>query len=351
MCHACEFDGHTARSPQFPSHEDAVVLANTSQNTACPTITSQLDIRLPLTPPPEGKGVEAGVQHTLLRRLLFGPNTFYETEQINVTSGMAEQRLRPSYNYNPAGLRPYYTAAQLANIPICAEQQRHCRPSTRNPLHREPAVLNLSRKFLCSRTTLHGPARTTPTRALPLFNQLKQFVASSTRPTRMAAGPAARVRFLPTPNPSQQATPTLWRRAVFLLEDLDVRALDFTQASAPESTRLVSPACNNFAGDRLREVVPIAAARVTKVRMLSATNPRPATVQRQTTPSLRRKLTLRHGVSRSSGKNTRFELQLTPKLLDNQTSVSANNGQRQRVCPLEFPDPSARSSCLLRFKL
>ncbi|MES2694944.1 MAG: hypothetical protein V4773_15845, partial [Verrucomicrobiota bacterium] len=242
----------------FHATRQVSVFANTSQNIGLPDYTFVLGPDATLPPPPEGKGVEYGIQLTLLDAKLFGRITYYDTKQNNVTEGMGvNNAFTPSYNFIMQTVAPYYTPAQLAKYP-------DLRPSVganADTADSESSgiesrwILNLSSKFrLLANYSYTDQAKENPyPRTYPLYNQLKALITELDAANPNAAGAGLGVSGLATRNPSPPSgTATIGEELAFRLQDLDDRALDFSQASGARKHKASVTGVYNFGEGRLR---------------------------------------------------------------------------------------------------
>ncbi len=234
-----KFEGKTRTlGLMFHLTKSVSLFANTSENIGLPDFTFVLGPDGTVPPPPEGKGIEGGVQLTLFKGRLFGRVTYYDTEQINVTNGMGvNNAFTPSYNYILQTVAPYYNAAQLEKYPDLrpVSQANADTVDSSSKGVESRWILNVTSKFrLLANYSYTSQAKDNPyRRTYPLYQQLTQFIADLDAANPNAAGPGLGVSGLTTRNPSPPGpdTETIGQELAFRLEDLDSRALDFVQAS------------------------------------------------------------------------------------------------------------------------
>jgi iron complex outermembrane recepter protein len=254
-----KFSGHT-RTLGLMYHvtKTLSVFVNTSQNIGLPDYTFRLGPDALVPPPPEGKGVEAGVQLNLFASRLFGRITYYDTQQLNVTNGMGvNNAFTPSYNFILDTVAPYFTAAQLAKYPDM-RRSTAANADTVDSASRGVEsrwVMNLSTRFrLLANYSYTSQAKENPyPRTYPLYRQLKQFIAELDAANPNAGGPGRGVSGLVSKNPSPPGTGnTVGDELAFRLQDLDDRSLDFTQASGARKHKASVTGVYSFTEGRLK---------------------------------------------------------------------------------------------------
>lgn len=254
-----KFRGHTRTlGLMFHATRQLSFFANTSQNIGLPDYTFVLGPDGVVPPPPEGKGVEYGAQFTLFDSKLFGRITYYNTKQSNLTDAMGvNNAFTPSYNAILQTVAPYYTDAQLAKYPGLRRSVNANADTTDSDSSGIETrwVLNLSTKFrMLANYSYTDQSKENPyPRTYPLYRQLKQFIADLDAANPNAAGAGRGVSGLATRNPSPPTgVTTIGEELAFRLQDLDDRALDFTQASGARKHKASVTGVYNFGEGRLR---------------------------------------------------------------------------------------------------
>jgi len=342
---------HAHARPNFHLTKTLSSSPTPRRTSACPTIPSSLDPTARYLRPPKARASRPGPDHAARRRAVRPVSLSMRRSSQGDQRHGVNNAFRPSYNYILQDCGPTTRRRNWPIIRICGRASAPMRhASLEVPRHREPDGCSISPvNSGCSRTTpTRTRRRTTLPAHVPLFNQLKQFVAELDAANPNAAGPAAACPGLPTPNPSHRQRRHVWRQLVFRLEDLDVRALVSPGVRA-RSTRRVSPACTISPADACAVVVDRRRRALPKCVACRLQTLDRRTVLRQTTPCSSTDATLRHAFHASWGRTHASNCNSTPETSSTTRSFRI---RQQRTTPTRLPAgisrPRARSSCRLR---